>query len=109
MLQNARVTSFTVSELLRENQQMGGIKFSHPHKLGLKSGVFKNFEKKNQCAQNCFHLQIFGRGGSKYPQWVGIRNFAGGELFYQGGENLMRSNFDYFNLFSKLTTAFCEP
>ena len=66
MLQNARVTSFTVSELLRENQQMdggGGIKSSHPHKLGLKSGVFKNFEKKNQCAQN--YVFIF-----KYFQWT---------------------------------------
>ena len=47
-----------------------------------------------------------GRGGEIPP--VGIRNFAGGELFYQGGENLRRSDFDYFNLFSKLTTAFCE-
>ena len=39
MLQNVRVTAFTVSELLRENQQVGrgrGIK-SHPqaHRLGL--------------------------------------------------------------------------
>ena len=30
MLQNARVTTFTVSELLRENQQGGGIKLPSP-------------------------------------------------------------------------------
>ena len=72
MLQNARVTSFTVSELLRENQQMGGIKFSHPHKLGLKSGVFKNFEKKNQCAQN--YVFIF-----KYLAGVAVNTPSGWE------------------------------
>ena len=38
MLQNARVTTFSISELLRENQQGGGIggKFTPPlPKLGL--------------------------------------------------------------------------
>ena len=30
MLQNVRVTAFTVSELLRENQQGGGIKLPPP-------------------------------------------------------------------------------
>ena len=34
MLQNARVTVFTVSELLRENQQGGGVKLP-PSSLGL--------------------------------------------------------------------------
>ena len=60
MLQNARVTSFTVSELLRENQQGGGGEFAHPHKLGLKSGVSKNLEKQRSTSTKlCFHFQIF--------------------------------------------------
>ena len=37
MLQNARVTVFTVSELLRENQQKGNIN-PHPPRLGVMSG-----------------------------------------------------------------------
>ena len=42
MLQNARVTAFTVSELLRENQLEGGDKITppppptHTHPLGLR-------------------------------------------------------------------------
>ena len=51
---------------------MGGIKFSHPHKLGLKSGVFKNFEKKNQCAQN--YVFIF-----KYLAGVAVNTPSGWE------------------------------
>ena len=40
MLQNARVTAFTVSELLREDQQ-GGVKLSPPPpQLNLKGRVF---------------------------------------------------------------------
>ena len=35
MLQNARVTVFTVSELLRENQQGRGVKLPPPHTLKL--------------------------------------------------------------------------
>ena len=33
MLQNARVTAFTVSELLMENQQGGGVKFHPPTQI----------------------------------------------------------------------------
>ena len=38
MLQNARVTAFTVSELLTENQQVaeGEVKLPHPPRLWLK-------------------------------------------------------------------------
>ena len=37
MLQNARVTAFTVSKLLRENQQGEGVKLRHPPpRLGLR-------------------------------------------------------------------------
>ena len=32
MLQNARVTAFTISDLLRENQQEGKIISTHTHK-----------------------------------------------------------------------------
>ena len=39
MLQNARVTAFTVSELLRENQHGG--KITPPPRLGLKLGSSK--------------------------------------------------------------------
>ena len=39
MLQNARVAAFTVSELLRENQQGGKINPSPPARLGLKIGT----------------------------------------------------------------------
>ena len=38
MLQNARVTAFMVSELLRENQQEGGVKLTPP-RLELKLGI----------------------------------------------------------------------
>ena len=38
MLQNARVVAFTVSELLKENQQGGKITLP-PHRLGLKAFV----------------------------------------------------------------------
>ena len=44
MLQNARVTAFTVSELLRENQQ--GVKLPLPQpRLGLKSMLILHFAK----------------------------------------------------------------
>ena len=44
MLQNARVTAFTVTELLRENQQGGGgvkLPYPHPPRLGLKKTTWK--------------------------------------------------------------------
>ena len=49
MLQNARVTAFTVSEVLRENQQEGKItplkkKNTHTPRLGLKA-LTKNNKK----------------------------------------------------------------
>ena len=50
MLQNARVAAFTVSELLRENQQErkeggGGGKIPHPPELGLKYGEYRNYDR----------------------------------------------------------------
>ena len=36
MLQNARVTAFTVYELLRENQQEGGLPTFHPTQIRVK-------------------------------------------------------------------------
>ena len=44
MLQNARVTAFTVTELLRGNQQGGGgvkLPYPHPPRLGLKKTTWK--------------------------------------------------------------------
>ena len=44
ILQNARVTAFTVTELLRENQQGGGgvkLPYPHPPRLGLKKTTGK--------------------------------------------------------------------
>ena len=50
MLQNARLTAFTVSELLRENQQEGGeggggTTHFPPMRLGLKNSYIENSEK----------------------------------------------------------------
>ena len=43
MLQNAKVTAFTVPELLRENQQGGGGKTTpQPHRLGLSILIVEN-------------------------------------------------------------------
>ena len=46
MLQNARITAFTISELLRVNQQWGrGVKSPPPlPRLGLKLPNFKQFQ-----------------------------------------------------------------
>ena len=52
MLQNTRVTAFTISDLLRENQQVGKIPAPPPHthtKLGLRF-VF--------CSENILFLII---------------------------------------------------
>ena len=44
MLQNSRVTVFTVSELLGESQQGGGVKMTRsPPKFGLNSASFTLF------------------------------------------------------------------
>ena len=42
MLQNARVRAFTVSELLRENQQEGGGKITPSPRLGLSANPMVN-------------------------------------------------------------------
>ena len=44
MLQNARYVTFTISELLRENQQEGGREFppTNTPRLGLKKGIRLN-------------------------------------------------------------------
>ena len=41
MLQNFRVTAFSVSELLWENQKEGGVKSTHTPKLGLRYAHFR--------------------------------------------------------------------
>ena len=50
MLHNARVTAFTVSELLRENQQGEGLKLPPPHRprLGLKRERLKVYGSLNK-------------------------------------------------------------
>ena len=48
MLQNPRVTAFTISELLRENQQRGwGVKL--PPRLGLRLKILRNYKTSGQC------------------------------------------------------------
>ena len=62
MLQNARVTAFTVSELLRENQQEGEGKITpplhQPSRLGLKFGFKKKADQVLQFFEHLAFLQI---------------------------------------------------
>ena len=47
MLQNARVTAFTVFELLMGNQQGGGgVKLPPPPRLGLRAKTLANYQQK---------------------------------------------------------------
>ena len=66
MLQNARVTAFTVSELLRENQQEGEGKINppppptlhQPSRLGLKFGFKKKADQVLRFFEHLAFLQI---------------------------------------------------
>ena len=61
MLQNARVTAFTVSELLRENQQEGRVKLPplhQPLRLGLKFGFKKKADQVLRFFEHLAFLQI---------------------------------------------------
>ena len=60
MLQNAKVTAFTVSELLKENQQGGKITPPLPSRLGLKYGL-ENFGifTENIHAGDCFQEKFY--------------------------------------------------
>ena len=53
MLQNAKVTGFNISELLRENQ-LGGGKFTLPFSTQIRVN-------KNRLWQNCFLVQFISK------------------------------------------------
>ena len=54
MLQNAKVTGFNISELLRENQLGGGGKFTLPFSTQIRVN-------KNRLWHNCFLVQFISK------------------------------------------------
>ena len=108
MLQNARVVAFTVSELLRENQEGGGAKITlppHPPRLGLSKTKLKscNFSRAAISQDTSRQLKM----KHKYKKLILIGDF--GTATSNPNPSQLVDVLILLVLHIKDTSTFCKP